>query len=92
MTEQHNADSSSDHSQQLNEPTDSTTTKSVNSSWTNRMTGVWSQATSRLMKNLPVEQVAQTVVQWFSVSEAQVAEILETVRAELPTTEAPLDW
>lgn len=54
------------------------------------MTGVWSQATSRLMKNLPVEQVAQTVVQWFSVSEAQVAEILETVRAELPTTEALL--
>jgi uncharacterized protein (DUF697 family)/predicted GTPase len=90
MTEQHNADSSSDHSQQLNEPTDSTTTKSVNSSWTNRITGVWSQATSHLMKNLPVEQVAQTVVQWFSVSEAQVAEILETVRAELPTTEALL--
>jgi uncharacterized protein (DUF697 family)/predicted GTPase len=34
--------------------------------------------------------VAQTAVQWFSVSEDQVAEILETVRAELPTTEALL--
>ncbi|HEY9744499.1 MAG TPA: 50S ribosome-binding GTPase, partial [Coleofasciculaceae cyanobacterium] len=47
-------------------------------------------ATSRLTKLLPVEQVAQTVVGWFSVSEDQVAEILEKVRAELPTTEALL--
>ncbi|PZV17962.1 MAG: hypothetical protein DCF22_02870 [Leptolyngbya sp.] len=44
----------------------------------------------RLKKTLPVEQLAQTVSQWFAVSEAQVAEILETVRAELPTTEAIL--
>ena len=42
------------------------------------------------MKLLPVEQVAQRVVQWFSVSETQVVEILETVRAQLPTTEALL--
>jgi uncharacterized protein (DUF697 family)/GTP-binding protein EngB required for normal cell division len=42
------------------------------------------------MKLLPVEQVAQRVMQWFNVSEPQVVEILETVRAKLPTTEALL--
>lgn len=39
---------------------------------------------------LPLDQVAQTVVHWFSVSDAEVAEILAAVRAELPTTEALL--
>ncbi|MFB2983737.1 YcjF family protein [Microseira sp. BLCC-F43] len=65
-------------------------TKPVNDIWKNRIAGVWHNATTRLTQLLPVEQVAQTVVQWFSVSEEQVAEILETVRAELPTTEALL--
>ncbi|WP_193199076.1 GTPase family protein [Nostoc sp. MG11] len=69
---------------------DTVTTKSGNDSWTNRITGVWNKATERLTQLLPVEQLAHTVVDWFSVSEAQVAEILEKVRAELPTTEALL--
>ncbi|NDJ25995.1 hypothetical protein GS682_31330 [Nostoc sp. B(2019)] len=69
---------------------DTVTTKSGNDSWTNRITGVWNKATERLTQLLPVEQLAHTVVEWFSVSEAQVAEILEKVRAELPTTEALL--
>jgi predicted GTPase len=90
MTEQRDADSSLANSQQLSEPTDGVTTESVEDSWTNRIAGAWNNATANLTKLLPVEQVAQTVVQWFSVSEAQVAEILETVRAELPTTEALL--
>jgi uncharacterized protein (DUF697 family)/GTP-binding protein EngB required for normal cell division len=90
MTEQRDADSPSANSQQFNEPTDSATTESVDDSWTNRIGGVWNNATSRLTKLLPVEQVGQTVVGWFSVSEDQVAEILEKVRAELPTTEALL--
>jgi uncharacterized protein (DUF697 family)/predicted GTPase len=59
-------------------------------SWTNRVTGVWNEATARLMQLLPLDQLAQTVVKSFSVSESQVAEILEKVRAELPTTEAIL--
>ncbi|MEH1939553.1 MAG: 50S ribosome-binding GTPase [Nostoc sp.] len=83
MTEQHD-------SQQLSKPTDGAITKSVDNSWTNRIGGVWNNATTRLTQLLPVEQVAQTLVGWFSVSEAQVAEILEKVRAELPTTEALL--
>ena len=90
MTEQRNTDSPSDDSQQLSEPTRGLTPGSVDDSWTNRMAGVWNNTTERLMQFLPVDRVAQTAVQWFSVSEDQVAEILETVRAELPTTEALL--
>lgn len=66
------------------------TNESVNDSLVKRLGGVWNEATNRLSKLLPVEQVAKTAVEWFSVSETQVAEILETVRAELPTTEALL--
>jgi predicted GTPase len=90
MTEQRDADSPSTDSQQLSQLTDEATTKSVDNSWTNRIGGVWNNATTRLTQLLPVEQLAQTVIEWFSVSEAQVAEILEKVRAELPTTEALL--
>jgi uncharacterized protein (DUF697 family)/predicted GTPase len=90
MTEQRDADDASANSQQFNEPTEGATTESVDDSWTTRITGAWNNTTSGLMRLLPVEQVAQTVAGWFSVSEAQVAEILETVRAELPTTEALL--
>ncbi|MBE9128944.1 MULTISPECIES: GTPase family protein [unclassified Coleofasciculus] len=90
MTEQRDADLPSTNSQQYNKQTEGTTKESVDESWTNRIAGVWNNATSRLVQLLPVEQVAQKAVQWFSVSEAQVAEILETIRAELPTTEAIL--
>ncbi|OLP17187.1 hypothetical protein BST81_17720 [Leptolyngbya sp. 'hensonii'] len=45
---------------------------------------------SRLTRLLPVEQVARTIVQWFKVSDDQMAEILTQVRAELPTTEVLL--
>ncbi|MBD2385354.1 YcjF family protein [Cylindrospermum sp. FACHB-282] len=90
MTEQRNADLPSADSPQLSTPTDVVTTESVDDSWKNRIADIWNKATASLTQLLPVDQVAQTVVQWFSVSEAQVAEILETVRAELPTTEALL--
>ena len=90
MTEPDETDSPSDNSQLLSEPTEDVTTESVEDSWKNRISGIWNDTTTRLVQLLPVEQLAQTVVQWFSVSEEQVAEILETVRAELPTTEALL--
>jgi len=85
MTEQHNTDlpSADSHPEDL-------TTKSSNDDWTNRIAGIWKKATDSVMQFLPVEQVSQTVAQWYSVSETQVAEILEAVRAELPTTEALL--
>lgn len=51
---------------------------------------VWNQTTAKLMQYLPIDQAAQTIVKWFSVSDERVAEILAAVRAELPTTEALL--
>ncbi|MGH8002571.1 MAG: YcjF family protein [Brasilonema sp.] len=90
MTEQRDADLPSADSQQFSEPTDDKITKSVNDSLTNAFGGVWNETTTRVMKLLPVDKVAQTIVGWFSVNEAQVAEILEAIRAELPTTEALL--
>ncbi|ALF56073.1 hypothetical protein ACX27_29655 [Nostoc piscinale CENA21] len=89
MTEQPNTNLPSADSQSTNEPPGGQT-QSANNDWKNRITGIWQKATSSLMQFLPVEQVSQTVVEWYSVSEAQVAEILEAVRAELPTTEALL--
>ncbi|HEY9803213.1 MAG TPA: GTPase [Leptolyngbyaceae cyanobacterium] len=58
--------------------------------WAERFTGVWQKAADSLVQRLPVEQVSQKFVQWFSVSEAEVADILDKVRKELPTTEALL--
>lgn len=52
--------------------------------------GIWKKAGDRLSKLLPIDRVAQQIVDWFSVNEAQVATILETVRSQLPTTEALL--
>ncbi|MEQ8758100.1 MAG: GTPase [Coleofasciculus sp. G1-WW12-02] len=90
MTDEHKADVPSTDSQKVQEPREGTTPKSVDNSWTNRMAGLWSTATDRLQKLLPTEQVTQTVIDWFSVNETQVAEILASVRKELPTTEALL--
>lgn len=57
-------------------------------SWGDRLAGSWHAATTQIQKLLPLDQVTQTVVGWFSVSEEQMAEILATVRESLPTTEA----
>ena len=90
MTERRDAEESSVDSQQSNKPNNGKTTSSSKDSWTNRIAGVWNKTTASLMEFLPLEQVAQTAVGWFSVSETQVAEILESVRTQLPTTEALL--
>jgi uncharacterized protein (DUF697 family)/predicted GTPase len=58
--------------------------------WTDRLTEGWDAVTERMMQILPVDKAAQTVGQWFTVDETQVAEILASVRAQLPTTEALL--
>ncbi|MBC6481876.1 MAG: 50S ribosome-binding GTPase [Hormoscilla sp. GM7CHS1pb] len=52
--------------------------------------GVWQHTTERLRKILPVDRLAQRMVEWFSVREDRVAEILERVERSLPTTEAIL--
>ncbi|WP_100227066.1 YcjF family protein [Spirulina subsalsa] len=46
--------------------------------------------THKVQQALPVGQVAQQTLRWFTVSEERVAEILAAVREELPTTEALL--
>ncbi|GAX35242.1 GTPase family protein [Nodularia sp. NIES-3585] len=89
MTKKSDADRESVDSEQFTEPTDGKT-KSGDRAWSNRIINIWNQTTNRLGNLVPVEQVTQTIVQWFSVSETEVAEILATVRAELPTTEALL--
>ena len=58
--------------------------------WTNRLAGGWHTTTERMRQILPVDKAAQTVGKWFSVDDTQIAEILATVRAQLPTTEALL--
>ncbi len=82
MTEQRDANSPPEDSLSQDEPT--------GESWTNRFAQVWNDATTRFQQSLPFEQISQAIVQWFSVSEDQVAEILQKIRAELPTTEALL--
>ena len=90
MTDPQDSDSQLTDSQQLSEPTDDPNTESGDSSWKNRLTGVWKGAKGRLGKLRPKRQVAQTALNWFRVSDAEVAEILATIREELPTTEALL--
>ncbi|TAE58054.1 MAG: DUF697 domain-containing protein [Nostocales cyanobacterium] len=89
----------------LNTPSDEQEQTIEKSSWKNRVTGAMSQTTSKLTeltkiipvdqikqltKILPLDQVKQTVGQWLTVSDAQVAEILATIRTQLPTTEVLL--
>jgi uncharacterized protein (DUF697 family)/predicted GTPase len=70
-------------------PADSQSDESMINDWKNKINDFWLSTTSRFWQALPIDP-AQTVTKWFSISDAQVAEILETVRAELPTTEALL--
>jgi uncharacterized protein (DUF697 family)/GTP-binding protein EngB required for normal cell division len=74
----------------LSQPTDVKTSKSVDNSWVNGITGVFNSTTSNVMKVLPVDKLAQSVLKLFSVSDTQVADILVKIRAELPTTQALL--
>lgn len=58
--------------------------------WKTRATDLFNDATERLKKLIPVEQLTHTATSWFNVNDQKVAEILETVRTKLPTTEAIL--
>jgi uncharacterized protein (DUF697 family)/predicted GTPase len=70
--------------------TDKAELKPTEDAWTDRLADGWHTATNKVMQILPVDKAAETVSKWFSVDEAQVAEILTSVRAQLPTTEALL--
>jgi len=58
-----------------------------NQSWISAITSAWHNTTNRFQAFLPFQKATKKVTQWFTVSEQEVAEILERVRAELPTTE-----
>jgi uncharacterized protein (DUF697 family)/predicted GTPase len=72
------------------QPTDVKVIKSGDNSWVNGITGALNNTTSSVMKVLPVDKLAQSVLKLFSVSDTQVADILVKIRAELPTTQALL--
>jgi uncharacterized protein (DUF697 family)/predicted GTPase len=86
MSEQSEA-TSSDSSQKSNESKDSLLTQA---GMTEGLADFLNSTASGWKRLAPVQWVMQNLTSWFSVSEAQVAEILEKVRAELPTTEALL--
>ncbi|WP_017661055.1 YcjF family protein [Baaleninema simplex] len=56
----------------------------------NPVAKLWNATTSRVQHLNPVETVRKTVLEWFSVSDDRLTEILARVREELPTTEALL--
>jgi uncharacterized protein (DUF697 family)/predicted GTPase len=64
--------------------------KSPKDAWTDRLADSWQATTDRVLQILPVDKAAETVSKWFSVDETQIAEILASVRDQLPTTEALL--
>ena len=53
------------------------------------VTQVWAGTFNTVTKRLP-NQMATTISSWFRVDEAEIAAILQRVKAELPTTEALL--
>ncbi|MDY6940027.1 MAG: 50S ribosome-binding GTPase [Cyanobacteriota bacterium] len=73
-----------------NSPSSKLPSKRSGKSWKYRLSQGFNDVTDRLARVLPLDKVVQQATGWFSVSEERVAEILETVRAELPTTEALL--
>ncbi|MEM1169306.1 MAG: 50S ribosome-binding GTPase [Cyanobacteria bacterium P01_H01_bin.35] len=90
MTQQDDINSQADNSQESEQQNEDVKTESKTDSWQNRIGGIWHDTNNRLMKFFPVGKARQTIMQWFTVDEAQIAEILAKVRAELPTTEAIL--
>lgn len=63
---------------------------SAQSSLANPLTRLWHTVSTPFKGLFNVEQATQQVMQWLQVDDAQIAEILQRVRAELPTTEALL--
>lgn len=63
---------------------------SQNQSWLRAIASMWDHTTNRMQSLLPLQKATAKLTQWFTVSETEVADILERVRAELPTTEIVL--
>lgn len=89
MTEEQNVDNPTVQPP-ANEPTSIESSRSLDPSWANHLAKIWNTTTTNLNRLLPIDQLAQSMIKGFTVNEEQMAEILEAVRAELPTTEALL--
>ncbi|MBE9010616.1 50S ribosome-binding GTPase [Pseudanabaenaceae cyanobacterium LEGE 13415] len=61
-----------------------------NHSWWNQVRETVSNGVSEVSKRVSISSLAQLATGWFRVDEAEVQEILQKVRSELPTTEALL--
>ncbi len=57
---------------------------------TNRIKRLWDDAAAQVTQGVALEKIAGNFIKWFSVDEADLAEILSEVRSQLPTTEAIL--
>ncbi len=57
---------------------------------TNRIKRLWDDAAAQVKQGVALDKIAGNFVKWFSVDEADLAEILAEVRSQLPTTEAIL--
>ena len=92
MTEEDNRNLPLPNPESFNQPTDNPVEvkKPGLLSFFTPVTDIWKNTTKQLRQLIPIEKVTEKIIGWFNVSESQIAEILETVRAELPTTEALL--
>lgn len=95
MNEQREPNSQPDNSDQSKPSTDDRATPAMNQSWKNRLTGMLQNSlqssTQRIKQLLPIgKAAAEKFLQSLTVNEGEIAEILEKVRSELPTTEALL--
>jgi len=71
----------------MNRQQKNSSSNAENQSWRRAIASVWQNTTNRVQASLPFQKATAKLAQWFTVSEAEVGEILERVRAELPTTE-----
>ncbi|MEA5572918.1 YcjF family protein [Calothrix sp. UHCC 0171] len=77
-------------SQKFDKVIDSDDEKSITNTWKNPIIDILNHTAAGLAKLIPVGEIAQNLSGWFNVSEAQMADILEKARSQLPTTEALL--
>ena len=71
----------------MNRQHKNSSSQSENQSWFSAIASVWKNTTHRVQAFLPLQKATAKLSQWFTVSETEMAEILERVRSELPTTE-----
>lgn len=91
MNEQRESKSQRANSQQSEQSTDDDQSQPMNQSWKNPLTWIRQNSTKQIKQLFPVgKAVAAKFLQSLTVNENEIAEILEKVRAQLPTTEALL--